>query len=394
MESSSHPAEEARSGEVNPWARGLIVRPIGLNGLSFLVVVMFALGGGPASEARDREPETLSVSGTIEARQVEAAFNQGGLVEAVLVDEGDTVVQGQLLARLDSRRLTQSLAQAQAAAEAAEAQLPLLEVSLDQAEQTSKANLAQAEAGVTAAEAGVGQAQAARKKAEVEAERRRKDWNRIKPLHDRGAASGQSSDQTKAALDEAESDLNLTQAAFDQARSKLALARAELALARAGALEPERIRQQIVLARIQVKQAQAGVGILEQTIRETEIKAPSGGRVLSRNVEPGEFVSPGTGVVTLADVEHVWLRAYVPETHLGRLKVGQEVKVKVDSFPQEEFRGRLSFINDEAEFTPKAVQTKEERVKTVFRIKVDLENPELKLKPGMPADAWLSLVAP
>ena len=113
--------------------------------------------------------------------------------------------------------------------------------------------------------------------------------------------------------------------------------------------------------------------------------------ILSKNVEPKEYVAPGTAVVTMADLGQVWLRAYVEETDLGRVKVGQKAFVTTDSFPGKRYEGRVAFIASEAEFTPKTVQTRKERVKLVYRIKIDIPNPAMELKPGMPADAEIVL---
>ncbi len=337
---------------------------------------------------------SLFVSGTIEVREVEAAFNQAGLVEAVLVDEGDQVSQGQVLARLDSRRLRESLAEAEAAHDAAEAQISLLTVTLKQAEQAAQARLALARARFQAAKAALDQAQAGQTRAEVELARAAKEWRRIRPLFIQGSATARQRDEAEAAHETAQSGRRAAEAALAQARANLAQAEADQALAQAEALEPERIRRQIDLAHAQASQAEARVALLRQTLNEMTLFAPVTGRVLSRNIEPGEVVSPGTGVVTLADLEHVWLRAYVPEPHLGRVKLGQTVNVTVDFFAHRNFIGRVSYISDQAEFTPKAVQTKDERVKLVFRIKVDLENPDQALKPGMPADGRISLKGP
>jgi len=114
---------------------------------------------------------------------------------------------------------------------------------------------------------------------------------------------------------------------------------------------------------------------------------------LSKNVEPGEYVAPGTPVVTVGELEDPWLRAYINETDLGRVKLGQRVQVTTDSYPDKKYEGRISFIASQAEFTPKNVQTEKERVKLVYRIKVDLTNPNLELKPGMPADAEILLTS-
>jgi len=113
--------------------------------------------------------------------------------------------------------------------------------------------------------------------------------------------------------------------------------------------------------------------------------------VVVRDAEPGEVVAPNTPVATIADLDHLWLRAYVSETDLGRVRWRQEATVRTDTFPGKTYRGRISFISDKAEFTPKSVQTFKERVTLVYRIKIDVENPNHELKPGMPADATIEL---
>ena len=121
------------------------------------------------------------------------------------------------------------------------------------------------------------------------------------------------------------------------------------------------------------------------------MRAPKAGVVTVRQAELGEVVSPGTPVVTLADLDNVWLRAYVNETDLGRIRWGQEAMLRTDTYPDKSYRGRISFIASQAEFTPKSVQTFKERVTLVYRIKIDADNPNHELKPGMPADATIDL---
>ena len=123
----------------------------------------------------------------------------------------------------------------------------------------------------------------------------------------------------------------------------------------------------------------------------TVLRAPFNGVVLVRQAELGEVVSPGTPIVTLADLDHLWVRVYVPETDLGKVHWGQAVDVRTDTYPDKIYHGRISFISSEAEFTPKSVQTEKERVTLVYRVKVDVENPNHELKPGMPADADIKL---
>ena len=118
-------------------------------------------------------------------------------------------------------------------------------------------------------------------------------------------------------------------------------------------------------------------------------KAPYDGIITSRNIEPGEVVSPGQQALTLADLSRVYLKIFVGETDIGKVRPGQSVEIKIDTFPQKTFAGTVSYVSPEAEFTPKIIQTHKERVKLVYLVKVLVSNPNIELKPGMPADAWL-----
>ncbi|MGA2060706.1 MAG: efflux RND transporter periplasmic adaptor subunit, partial [Thermoguttaceae bacterium] len=169
---------------------------------------------------------------------------------------------------------------------------------------------------------------------------------------------------------------------IDEARAAYNQAKAQYDLVMAG---PR--KETIDQARAKVKQAEAALQLAQTRLSYATLTAPMSGVVMSKNIEPGEYVAPGTPVVTVGDLVNVWLRAYIPETELGRVKVGQKAKVTTDTYPGKAYEGRVSFIAQEAEFTPKNVQTEKERVKLVYRIKIDITNPEMELKPGMPADA-------
>ena len=136
-------------------------------------------------------------------------------------------------------------------------------------------------------------------------------------------------------------------------------------------------------------QTRAALALAQTHVDNTKLASPLAGVVLSHNIEPGEFVAAGTPIVTVADTAHLWVRAYLNQTDLGRIQHGQKVAVRTDTFPGKTYDGTIGFIASEAEFTPKTVQTPKERVKLVFRIKVDLVNVNDELKPGMPADVIL-----
>ena len=171
-----------------------------------------------------------------------------------------------------------------------------------------------------------------------------------------------------------------------QAEAELQQAEAEFALIKAGP-RVESIDQ----ARAQVQGAEEGVNQARQQLAYTELSSPMKAVVLSVAAEPGEYLNPSSPVLTLGRLEKPWLRAYVHGKALGRIKLNQEVDVTTDSFPDKIYKGRISFISSQAEFTPKTVQTFEERVKLMYRIKVALDNPDNELKPGMPADGVVSL---
>jgi HlyD family secretion protein len=141
----------------------------------------------------------------------------------------------------------------------------------------------------------------------------------------------------------------------------------------------------------QYEQSKAMVELIQAQLENTIIRSPIKGIVLEKNTNPGEVVFPGIALLTLADLSTVWLKIFVNETKLGLIKLGQKTRVKVDSYPEKTFQGKVVNISDKAEFTPKDIQTKEERVKLVFGVKISLENPEQELKPGMPADAEIIL---
>jgi len=177
-------------------------------------------------------------------------------------------------------------------------------------------------------------------------------------------------------------ELQEAEAAVAQARSQAWAARAALDLALAG---PR--KETIAAARARVEQARGALNTAQASWEQTRIWCPANARVTLRNAEPGELVTPGLPIVRLALLDSVWLRVYVPETEVGLVKLGQRAEVTTDAYPNKKYPGRVIEIAEQAEFTPKNVQTKEERVKLVFGVKIEVQNPNQELKPGMPADA-------
>lgn len=314
--------------------------------LSIFTFAAVALLAGCHRGNANRNGE-LVLSGNIEVVDAQLSFKNPGRVAQRLVSEGDHVTSGQSIAKLDDTEQTQELALRRAEVAVAEAALADLEAG------SRPQEIASAEAAVRSAEA--------------ERDRAQLDYKRQQELLKDAAIA-------KRDFDAAEAQLKVADA-------RVADAAERLKLAREGA-RPQAIQQ----ARARVEQARAAVALAQTTVDNAKLVSPLTGVVLSHNIEPGEFVAPGTPVVTVADNIHVWVRAYIDQADLSRIRHGQHVAVRADGFSNRTFDGVIGFIGSEAEFTPKTVQTPKERVKLVYRIKVDVENPNDELKPGMPAD--------
>jgi HlyD family secretion protein len=304
---------------------------------------------------RHKTAQELTLYGNVDLRQVELAFNNSERIAEVLVQEGDHVRRGQVLARLDTRRLEPQVAQAEAQA-AAQRQI------VERLRHGSRPEeIAQARANLESAKADAANA--------------RRQYERLKPLLERpvgGAVSQQDVDNAKAAWDVAEAKLVVTQKA--------------LALAVAGP-RPEEVAE--ATARLQAAEAQ--LALLQQQLADAQLVAPVNGIVRTRLMEPGEMASPQKPVFSLAVTDPKWVRAYVSEPDLGKMSPGMAASVAVDSFPERRFDGWVGFISPVAEFTPKAVQTQELRTSLVYEVRVFVKDPGDALRLGMPATVSLPL---
>jgi HlyD family secretion protein len=313
-----------------------------------LLAAVFTLGA--CDRSNGARPGDLVLSGNIEVTDAQLGFKVPGRVAERLVSEGDRVQVGQLVARLDDIEQKEQLA-------------------------LRRAELAAAQAALAALEAGsrpqeIAAAAATVRSAEAERDRARLDFARQQELRNKDAI--------------ADRELETAQAGLKVAEAHTAEAAEHLQLVREGPRAED-----IAQGRARAEQARAAVAFAETQLDNTRLVSPLTGVVLSHNIEPGEYVSPGTPVVTVADLAHVWVRAYLNQTDLGRVRHGQQVAVHTDTFPGKTYEGTIGFIASEAEFTPKTVQTPTERVKLVFRLKIDLANPQDELKPGMPADVMI-----
>ncbi len=342
----------------------------------------------------------IRVSGNIEVTDAELSFKIPGRVEARLVDEGETIEPNQTVARLDSKELSQEVSRRRAEVQAAQAALSELEAG-SRPEEIAEARAAaeQARARLQELEAGsrpqeVAAAEAVYRSAAADAKRLAEDFRRYSDLYTKQEVSTQQYDAARTAFEmaqarerEAKEQLDLVKEGprweqIGQARAAYAQAQQRYTLVKKGPRQED-----IEQARAHLEQARQSLALAQTQLGYATLVSPMPGVVLSKSIEPGEYVSPGTPVVTVADLENIWLRAYVNETDLGRVKLGQLARVTTDTYPGKAYEGRVSFISSQAEFTPKSVQTEKVRVKLVYRIKVDIKNPNLELKPGMPADA-------
>ncbi len=294
--------------------------------------------------------EPASVSGFIEAHQVRIGSRVGGRVAKVLAQEGDRVSAGQALIELEPFDLMQRKAQAVA-------QLALNRQRLDELKAGPRSEDIDAARGEL-------------KVAESQAELARISWQRIKDVFEKGASSKEEMDRATATL--------------DGARGSVQAAKARLDLLLAGTRS-----EQIAQAQAAVESAEASLQALETQITELTIRASVDGEIESLDLRPGDLVAANAPVLTLIDGSERWVRAYVPQNRLD-IKLDQALSITVDSFPGRKFQGKVTFISQQGEFTPRNVQTPEERSKQVFRIKVTLSGEESQmLRPGMTADVWL-----
>jgi membrane fusion protein YbhG len=319
------------------------------------ILVLLAAGGIYWWTTRRDAPQPddgLLASGTVEATEARLGFEAAGQITEITVREGDSVAAGAVLARLDTSEAEARKRQAEAQVASAEARLAEL------ASGFRREEIAQ---GRTA----VGTAEVKRANADAELARSQK-------LFDGGAISREALDRSRLAAEVAAGDL--------------AKSREQLALLERGT------RQETIAAqRAQVAQAEAAVGAADAALANYTLAAPFAGRISERHREPGEAVAPGAPVVSLLDPADRWVRIYVPETRIGAVALGGAAEIHSDTFPGKVYRGEVTYVASQAEFTPKSVQTQEERVRLVYAVKVRVtDDPGFELKPGMPVDVQVA----
>jgi HlyD family secretion protein len=294
----------------------------------------------------------IEASGTVEATNVQVSSRSAGEILAMAVSEGRSVKKGDLLAEIDHASLDLQLGQARSGVDLARAELNLI---------TGGArgeDVSQAQEALTQAQQALRTAQS--------------DSDRTARLFAAGAATPKERDDAEARLTSA----NAQAAAAGQALKKLQ-----------NLSRPEDVQA----ASARVSQAEYAVRLLEKSVADCTVTSPIDGTVTEKLAEAGELAAPGTGLYVVSDLSTVKLTIYVPEADLGSLRIGQNARIRIDAFPGRDFAGTVTWISPTAEFTPRDIQTRDERVKLVFAVRIEIANPDGVFKAGMPADA---IVAP
>jgi HlyD family secretion protein len=345
----------AGGGRVNSTASGTARFKTTTKLVAAILVLVIAAGLGVYWARARPERNQLVLYGNVDLRQVDLAFNNSERLVEVSVREGDRVAKGQILARLDTSRLTREVQQA--AAEVQSQQALVLRLHNGSRPQ----EIAQAEANVAAAKADL-----------VNAEQ---EWRRLTAIA--GLTVGKAVSQQ---------DLDAAQAALDMAKARLNVAENALILARIG----PRL-EDVAAGEAQLRADQAQLDLQRQRLADAELPAPCDAVVRTRLLEPGEMVTPQRPVYTLAIVDPKWVRAYATETDLGKIRPGMKAAVSADGFPGRTFSGWVGFVSSVAEFTPKPVETVELRSSLVYEIRVFIEDAKDEMRLGMPATVTLAV---
>lgn len=416
-----------------------------------VIILVAAIGGGywwftqPGAAALEAATGSavLVGSGSIEAETVAIAAELGGRIMEIKVNEGDEVQTGQILVELDKADLLAQQTQFEVAVitakanlelvsapprpediAAATAQLAQAEVARDGAELTwnrlsalvndpheLEIKINQAKAQVTQAESNLELAQVNLKRAEIQAEAAGRNQSNNVGLAENEVAQYQlqmaqtgfemaqvalagSKKQVEHLIHIRDNPLpliaqaNAAAAAHQQAEAAVLAAETNLAAVKAGPAAED-----VEIARAQLREAETALAAVKVQLAKQTLTAPRAGLISQKLVEVGELAAPGAVLLELSDIDTVDLTVYIPESRIGQVKIGQQARVYVDAYPGQIFEGRVSFIDHQAEFTPRNVQTQEERVNLVFAVKITLDNGDHRLKPGMPADAEILLNA-
>lgn len=298
------------------------------------------------------DPNSLFSSGVVECTEINVGSELSGVISELVVNEGDLLKDGDLIARIDTEEMMIRL-------------------------KGAEANVKRAAALLSDAKKGLRPEEIAQLKKVVEMKEAL--YQRAKVDFERKQAMAVKDVGTKNAA-------ILAEKAMQAAREDLETARQQVEIASMGARS-----DQLRAAEMALRQAETQAAELRNRIADSEVLSPIDGIVNVKHKEKGEIAAIGTTLVSLINLDKPWIRIYIPENKLGRVKLGQEVVIRSDSYPDKEYRGEIRHISSEAEFTPKNVQTQEERVKLVYAAKVYMDNSHREFKPGMPVDVYIQL---
>ena len=316
-----------------------------------------------------KKEQNLTANGTIEATEVKVVAEVGGMLKKLAVKEGDRVQAGQVIGQLD--------------------------------ETNYRILVEQAGAGVAGARAALDEARAGAREQEIEASRREVDRLAAQVAGAQEQVTLQEDNLKRArelfqagALPEQELVIREVQSNTARYQLEGALAQFEAARARLNLLRAGSRKQTIERLDAAVNQSEGNLKLAQLNLQKTRLIAPAGGMVAGCNFKEGELIRPGAEVVTLLNDHNLWLHVYVPENRLGRVKIGQPVQIQVDTHPGKTFPGQVEYISPRAEFTPRNVQTAEDRVNLVFRVKIRITGGQKELRPGLPADVTFITATP
>jgi HlyD family secretion protein len=380
------------------------------------ILVILALSGFAAwNYLRRPDPNRVTLHGNIEFRKIEIAFKTAGRLVELPVNEGDSIQAGQVIARLDTDQLQKAQSRDQASVEIAQSQIAQLRTAIQLQTEALAAEVKLRQSELEQAQSKWKELQEGSRAQDIEQARQnvtdlkarsteaQTGLQRASQLFARGDISQSALDQATMRAQSAAAQLRAAEQRLalavegprqtDREAAQAAVARAEAALrlTETQRLEILRRKQELSAREADLARARAGLGIVETQISDTVVRSPIDGVVMTKSAELGEILAAGTPVLTLGEIDRPWLRAYIPQSQLGRIQLGMPVEIRSDSYPGKSYQGRVTFIASEAEFTPKQIQTEEERVKLVYRIKVEVANPNRELKLNMPVEAGIVL---
>jgi HlyD family secretion protein len=356
--------------------------------LLIIVIIAAALAVTVYASGWFRHDSALLGSGTVEARDTRVGSKIGGRIDQVLVREGDRVQPGQVLVTFDDRELRAALQQSRATAEKAQRGYRPEEI----AEARAAAAAAQAEYEQRKngyRKEDIAAAQADLDRAKADENRTHLDFQRYDALAKKDLVSRQQRDTAEAAWRIAVATVQNSQQKLDELQRGYRPEEVDAAEARYKQAQATYEKLERGNRREDVEAAKAALAYDEARFREREVVAPAAATVEVLDIRPGDLVAPNTPIATLLEADQIYVRIYIPETEIGHVKIGQKAEVRVDSFPDRSFSGEVEQINQQAEFLPRNVQTRQERVHEVFGVKVRINDPSGQIRAGMAADVKL-----